>query len=167
MKLFYLILLLLTFINTRRCENLQDDAIKLSISSRIHMFLLKLMGKYELFPETTTTESQTSTTATTTTTISATTTRKPRRTKTTTTVSTTDFPFVIARNSMQFIPGRGLVNERVKVSDWENDKYLWMLKEGRIRVLPPGLFEMYTTTKKTTTTPRILTDSDYYSDSEE
>ncbi|CAG9812033.1 unnamed protein product [Chironomus riparius] len=127
------------------------------------------MGKYELFPETTTTESQTSTTTTTiSTTTSTTTTRKSRRTKTTTTVSTTtDFPFVIARNSMQFIPGRGLVNERVKISDWENDKYLWMLKEGRIRVLPPGLFEMYTTTKKTTTTPRTLTESDYYSDSEE
>ena len=68
---------------------------------------------------------------------------------------------------MRFIPGRGLVNERIQVADWENDKYRSFMKEGRITQLPFGLYKMYTTTKKTTTTRKILTDSDYYSNSDE
>ena len=126
------------------------------------------MGKYELIPETTTTERQTTTTTKLTTTQPTTTsTRKPRRTKTTTTTTipavnaTTDIPYVIAEEKMSFIPGRDYVIERVPVVDWENKMYLSWIRQGRLDELPFGLYKLYTST------PRILTDSDYYSDSVE
>ncbi|KAL7015333.1 hypothetical protein ACKWTF_016404 [Chironomus riparius] len=167
---FNLILMLLVSIKTVECADDQIEARKLSINSKIHIFLLKLMGKYELL----TTEPEinsTTTLPTTTTQPTTTTTRKPRKTKTTTTITplstTTDLPYVVAENRMRFVPGRGLVNERVPVVDWENKMYLSWIKQGKIDELPIGLYKLYTTTMRTTTTPRILTDSDYYSDSRE
>lgn len=186
--IFTIFLITLSVVTKVSGDVINVESCGLSTGSKIHIFILKLLGKYELFGETEThncnniqntsncnlktkispeTTTETITTTTTTEASTTTSTKKRGRRKTTTTVSTTtDLPFVVAENRLRF-DGRKLISERVKVSESENNYYLAMIKAGRINYLPHGYHKMYTTTRKTTTTERILTDSDYYDDYDE
>lgn len=183
-QLFSVIFLILPSIYEVICDNVNVNSTNLSTSSKIHVFLLKMLGKYELFAENepkncvnstrvfnctsnveTTSVGTTrarETTATTTEALPTTSTKKRGSRKTTkATSATTDLPFVIGEIKVRLDGGK-IISELVKVKDYENKLILGLLRTGKISDLLIGYFKLYTST-----TERVLTDSDYYDDDED
>lgn len=168
-----IVVIFIFFVLTNLCIATQSNKTKnhleyLTFTSKIHIFMLKMMGKHDLIDTINSAETSdpenTTATSSTTTGLPTTTTKKLRKTKSTTTVSTTtELPWVYAETRIISVP-KGLRNVLMPIEAGMNRHYQKWFKEGRSSMIPVGYHTTYTPKRVKATTPKVLTDSDYYED---